>query len=366
MRARLVLEDGTVFTGEAFGAAGDGYGEVVFTTAMTGYQELLTDPSFCGHIVVMTHPLIGNYGINDEDFESRRPFLSGLVVKELCEFPSNWRATKTLDQYLKDEGIVGIKGVDTRALTRLIRKKGALRGYLTHSDNHPNELIVDKLKGLPSLNGRELVNEVTTPSRLTLEGDGPRVVLLDLGTKMSIARSLQSLGCRVEVVPAQTKAAEILALNPDGIVLSNGPGDPRLLPDIVVMVRKLLGKLPLLGICLGHLLLALACGAEVYKLSVGHRGANHPVKELQSGRVTITTQNHGYAVKEDNLPSELLITHRNLNDGTIEGLRHQSKPALSVQFHPQAVPGFEDSLEILNDFLALMGKCVCIGADNNA
>jgi carbamoyl-phosphate synthase small subunit len=354
MIARLALENGKIFYGESLGAEGSGAGEVVFNTAMTGYQEILTDPSYCGQIVAMTFPLIGNYGINEEDFESRRSFVRGFIVREACLYPNNWRATEKLAEYLKKNGIVAMSGIDTRELTRTIRESGTLRGIITTRDYSDAELR-QKVLDVPHLSGQNLLSEVTTPEQYSLPGGNKRVVVLDLGMKRSIARNLHKAGCEVVIVPAFTTARDILALKPDGLMLSNGPGDPKDAGPVVDTVRDLIGKLPLFGICLGHQLLALALGGNTYKLKFGHRGANHPVKDLQTTKVQITSQNHGYAIDETTLKGlDVTITHRNLNDGTVEGMVHNTYPVFCVQYHPEAFPGPSDSAHIFHRFLAMM------------
>jgi len=354
MEGLLVLEDGTIWQGKGIGAAGLAMGEVVFNTGMTGYQEVLTDPSYCGQIVVMTYPLIGNYGINPEDFESLGPKVTGFVVREHCRQPSHWQAFQTLNDYLWAEGVVGLAGIDTRALTRHLRKHGTLRGVLAagkDAQRDREELVT--LARTVSLAG--LVSKVTTPQPYRIFGGGPRVTVIDLGVKQSILEHLRWLDCDITVVPAHWDAEQIMDTDPDGILLSNGPGDPTELVDLVHTTRELLGVRPLFGICLGHQVMALALGARAFKLRYGHRGANHPVKELTTGRVYITSQNHGYAVDETSLQSKhLLVTHKNLNDGTVEGLRHRYLPAFSVQYHPEAAPGPRDSRHLFQRFLSLV------------
>jgi len=369
--AKLALEDGTIFTGTAFGADGEVEGEVCFNTSMTGYQEILTDPSYHGQIVAMTYPLIGNYGVNDEDVESRQPQLSGFIVREKSRRVSNFRALGDLDSYLKHWGIVGLEGIDTRALVRRLRIQGAMRGVLSTLELDDHKLVA-KARAVPSLVGRDLVKEVV-PEAIT-QWDAqlspwaklpcekkqppseklPHVVALDYGMKWNIARHLCSSGCRVTILPGTADADEVLALRPDGVFLSNGPGDPEPLEYAQATIRKLLGRAPIFGICLGHQLLALACGAKTFKLKFGHRGANQPVLNYRSGRVEITTQNHGFAVAADSLPDDLEITHINLNDGTIEGLRHRYLPAFCVQYHPEASAGPHDSDYLFAEFRAML------------
>lgn len=354
MRARLVLEDGTVFEGTAFGAKVERIGEVVFNTGMTGYQEVLSDPSYCGQIVVMTYPLIGNYGVNRDDFESVHPAAFGFVVREHCATPSHWRAGETLDALLARLGIPGLSGVDTRMLTRRIRRFGTMRGLLTTSDE-PVPALLERLRAAAPL--RDQVARVSTAHIQRVPGAGPRVVLMDFGAKLGIVRELVRRGCDVVVVPHDTTAEEIDALAPDGVLLSNGPGDPKDVPRAVETVRRLLGRYPLFGICLGHQLFALACGADTEKLPFGHRGVNHPVKDLATGRVVLTSQNHGYTVKPESVAgTDLVVTHVNVNDGTVEGLRHRALPAFSVQFHPEAAPGPHDTRDLFDRFLDLIAQ----------
>ena len=354
MQARLVLENGNIFYGKSFGAEGTSKGEVVFNTAMTGYQELLTDPSYYGQIVNMTYPLVGNYGINLDDFESNNIYVRGFIVREACTHPSNWRSRKTLAEFLQHNSIVGLYGVDTRALTRVIRQSGTLRGIITSQDYSDAELLkMAHEVHLPP--GETILREVSTPEKYILPGQGFRVVLLDFGLKQGIARFLNQSGCEVIIVPAFTTYEEIIALKPQGVLLSNGPGDPKDTGEIVNTVRKLVSKFPVFGICLGHQILGLALGGDTYKLKFGHRGANHPVKDLQTGKVQITSQNHGYAIDDTTLEgTEITITHRNLNDGTVEGLSHNKYPAFSVQYHPEASPGPIDSIHLFDRFFKLM------------
>ena len=350
MQAYLALEDGTIFTGEAFGATGEQWGEVVFNTGMTGYQEVLTDPSYCGQIVVMTYPLIGNYGINKDDFEAKNSFVRGFVVKESCDRPSNWRSSNKINEFLAREGIIGISGIDTRALTRLIRNHGTMRGIISTEARETSQLVA-KAKQCPQISGQELVPAVATKEIYTVPGSGHRVVLLDFGAKANIVRCLSERGCEVVVVPPSTSFEEINALSPQGIMLSNGPGDPTDVPYAIKTVRQLLKLYPVFGICLGHQIIGLAVGGQTYKLKFGHRGANHPVKDLQSGRVYITSQNHGFTVDRESLPAEIEVSHINLNDNTVEGLRHKTLPIFSVQYHPEAAPGPMDSEYLFERFL---------------
>ncbi len=369
--AKLALEDGTVFTGTAFGADGEVDGEVCFNTSMTGYQEILTDPSYRGQIVTMTYPEIGNYGVNAEDVESRKPHLAGFIVREKSRRVSNFRADGDLDSYLKQWGIVALEGIDTRALVRRLRTRGAMNGVLSSVDLDDARLVA-KAKASPGLVGRDLVQEVmpeqpvewTDPLSPWAElrrsepiepgPDAPYVVALDYGMKWNIARHLFSMGCRVTILPGKATAADVLALNPDGVFLSNGPGDPEPLGYAQETIRGLLGKRPIFGICLGHQLLSLACGAKTYKLKFGHRGANQPVMNQATGRVEITTQNHGFAVDGHSLPGDLEVTHMNLNDNTIEGVRHRTLPAFSVQYHPEASAGPHDSSYLFGQFRAML------------
>lgn len=368
--AKLALEDGTVFTGAGFGAASEVDGEVVFNTSMTGYQEILTDPSYRGQIVVMTAPEIGNYGVNASDVESGRPQLAGFVVREQSRIASNFRSEGELDDYLSAAGIVGLAGIDTRALVRRIRIHGALKGILSTQDLDDASLVA-KAKASPGLVGRDLVREVVPtqsrswnePLNELIESVGappaasqPHVVALDYGMKWNIARYLFDSGCRVTVLPGTASAQEVLAQQPDAVFLSNGPGDPEPLEYAIETIRGVLGKQPLFGICLGHQLLALACGAKTFKLKFGHRGSNQPVMNLDNERVEITSQNHGFAVDEDTLPSCLEVTHRNLNDRTIEGLRHKELDAFSVQYHPEASAGPHDSSYLFAQFRELIGS----------
>lgn len=358
-KAMLALEDGTVFRGISYGAPGETTGEVVFNTSMIGYQEILTDPSYAGQIVAMTYPMIGNYGVNDGDDESNKIWVSGFVVREGVSAYSNWRSTGGLEDRLKREGIVGIQEIDTRALTKRIRTVGAMRGVISTTDLSPESLVA-KAKGAPGLLGQELVRRVTVGEAFERPAAGPakktfKVAALDYGMKTNILRSLEKIGCDVTVLPATATGQDILNLAPDGVFLSNGPGDPGEVEYAIEVIKGLLGVKPIFGICLGHQLLALALGAKTYKLKFGHRGGNQPVKNLATGRVEITAQNHGYAVDPDSLPGQVDVTHINLNDGTNEGLRCRDIPAFSVQYHPESAPGPHDSLYLFREFTDLMG-----------
>ena len=368
--AKLALEDGNVFTGTSLGAAGEVDGEVCFNTSMTGYQEILTDPSYRGQIVTMTYTQIGNYGVNEEDVENHKQFLAGYIVREKTRIDSNFRSQGSLDDYLKKHNIVGLAGIDTRRLVRVLRSGGAMKGVLSTVDLD-DESLVAKAKASSGLVGRDLVSEVLPGDRCEWDeqlsqwsdlsevakpesSDAKHVVALDFGMKWNIARHLSSHGCRVTVLPGTASAEEVLALEPDGIFLSNGPGDPEPVSYAIETIRELIGKKPIFGICLGHQLLSLACGAKTFKLKFGHRGANQPVKNLENERVEITAQNHGFAVEEESLPEELEVTHRHLNDGTIAGVSHKTAPAFSVQYHPEASSGPHDSQYLFAKFREMM------------
>jgi carbamoyl-phosphate synthase small subunit len=369
MKAILALADGKIFEGEAFGASGEVEGEVVFNTSMSGYQEVLTDPSYCGQMVVMTYPLIGNYGVNPEDFESERPFLKGFIIKELSGIPSNWRSRGTLDQFLKDYSVVGIQGIDTRALTRHIRDAGAQQGVLSTVESDP-KVLVERAKKSIGLVGRDLVREVTCKEPYIWENGGPSlgekpiekiagekefsVVAYDFGIKRNILRRLTEAGCRVRVIPASTTAEEALAFKPDGVFLSNGPGDPEGVPYAVENVQRLIGQVPLFGICLGHQILNLALGGGTFKLRFGHHGGNQPVMDMKTRKVEITAQNHGFAVDDKLIASDVEVTAINLNDNTVEGIRHKQLPVFSVQYHPEAAPGPHDSDYLFREFMEIM------------
>ncbi|MDI9582605.1 MAG: glutamine-hydrolyzing carbamoyl-phosphate synthase small subunit [Acidobacteriota bacterium] len=379
-KAMLALEDGLVFEGQSFGAEGENFGEVVFNTGMTGYQEVLTDPSYRGQIPCMTYTQIGNYGINDEDVESWRPWVEGFIVRELCEVPSNWRSKRTLSDYLSANGIIGIEGIDTRMLTRHLRTYGAKKGVISTTDLD-EESLVEKAKASPSIVAVDLAKDVTCDrirewgesGYVDFSGDDPRqlslglatgtprmwkpqeqvlrAVVVDLGVKQNILRLVQQMGCQVIVVPAQTSAGEIMELEPDGVVISNGPGDPDAVTYAIDTIANLIGKAPIFGICFGQQLIALAMGGRTYKLKFGHRGVNHPVKNLRTGQVEITTQNHGFSVDIDSMQGTgMEQTHVNLNDQTIEGMRHKELPVFSVQYHPEAGPGPHDARYLFDEF----------------
>ncbi|WP_332690106.1 carbamoyl phosphate synthase small subunit [Halalkalibacter lacteus] len=352
MKRQLILEDGNVFIGEGFGADKVMSGEVVFNTGMTGYQEILSDPSYCGQIVTMTYPLIGNYGINRDDFESVTPAINGFIVKEYEPEPSHWREEESLDTLLRAKDIPGLAGIDTRKLTRLIREHGTLRGRICSLDVDAQQ-VIEELKQTTFV--RDQVQRVSTKSPYHAPGRGMKVVLVDFGMKHGILRELIARQCDVVVVPYNTSANEILRLRPDGIMLSNGPGDPVDVPEAIEMINEILGQVPIFGICLGHQLLSLACGAKTSKLRFGHRGSNHPVREISTGKIDITAQNHGYTVDLDSLEGTgLELTHVAVNDSTVEGVRHLEHAAFSVQYHPEASPGPHDANSLFNQFVTMM------------
>jgi len=371
-KAILVLEDGSVCEGHSFGAETTAYGEVVFSTSMTGYQEMLTDPSYAGQILVPTYPLIGNYGINESDFESRQIQVRGFAVREYCSQPSHWQSTRTLHEFLLAYGIPGISGVDTRALTRRLRSSGVMMGIL--GSEMTTEEALKELKSLPKYDFTDFVHQVSTEKAyewqsnatatatllsLSLRGASAmkqslKILVIDYGLKYNILRILSQLGCQASAVPCTASAEDVLALKPDGIVLSPGPGDPALLDDITDTVRELIGRKPIMGICLGHQLIGKALGAQTFKLKFGHRGGNHPVRDLATGRVYITAQNHGYAIDADTLKQGLEVSHINLNDGTVEGLRHRDLPILSIQYHSEASPGPLDNMYLFERFLEMV------------
>ena len=375
--AHLVLEDGSVYRGYAFGAAGrSAHGEVVFNTSMTGYQEMLTDPSYAGQIVMATYPLVGNYGVNPNDFESRKVQVSGFVVREHCSEPSHSLSTMTLNEFLASQGVPGIFGIDTRAVTRRLRTRGVMMGMIAVGETPETALV--RLRDLPSYGDVDFVSQVTankpyawdgrvvglggeasvardtSPGALSGSADGSKILISDYGLKYNILRMLRSRGCRVTAFPATATAEELLAHEPAGVVLSPGPGDPDLLDYAVLAAKGLVGKVPILGICLGNQVVAKAFGAKTFKLKFGHRGGNHPVRDKRTGRVYITAQNHGYAVDPDSLPPELEVSHVNLNDGTVEGLRHTSLPVMSIQYHSEASPGPRDNEYIFDQFLSMV------------
>ena len=377
INAILALEDGRCFEGTAFGASGTTTGEICFNTSMTGYQEVITDPSYRGQIVSMTYPQIGNYGINPEDAESKQPHIRAFVIGELCEVPSNWRSSQSLSAYLAEHHVLGIEGIDTRALTKHLRSRGAMRACVSTELDGP--AAVAAAQAAPSMAGMDYVQEVSTAEsyvwtdesgewvlpNASIGEDGPhrslppvrhRIVAYDFGLKYNILRRLRQAGFEVEVVNSRTSAAEVLAKNPDGVFLSNGPGDPAALGYIHEEIRSLIGKTPVFGICLGNQILAHAFGGSTFKLKFGHRGGNQPVKDLRTGKISITSQNHGFAVDPDSLPPEIEVTHVNLNDGTVEGMRHREFPVFSVQYHPEAAPGPNDASYFFEEFAALISS----------
>lgn len=353
-KAKIILENGVEFHGTAFGYVDETMGEVVFNTGMTGYQELLTDPSYAGQIVAMTYPLIGNYGINFQDGESDIPRLRGFVVREACDFPSNWRCEMNLDDYLKGHKVMGIQGVDTRALTLELRKSGTMKGIITSKLDMTLEQVGEKLK---ELNTKDVIAQCTCKEKYEVHGDNPdgvKVAFLDLGLKKGIVRELQKRGCHVTVYPAYTSKEELLSQQPDCVFLSNGPGDPKDVPEIIEMVKTLVGEIPLLGVCMGNQLINLALGGNTKKMTFGHHGGNHPVRDTKTGKVFITSQNHEYVVCD--LPDCVEVAFENVNDGTIEGIAHKTLPIYSVQFHPEASPGPLDSNVIFDMLLELVER----------
>lgn len=351
-KAKIALEDGRVFQGFSFGVDGQRSGEIVFNTSLTGYQEILTDPSYKGQIVTMTYPLIGNYGINQEDMETRHPVPEGFIVKECSRIASNWRSLKTLGEYFKENNILGIEGIDTRALTRHIRVHGAMKAIISTEDLNDKTLI-KKAKSSPDISGRDLVKHVTCSKINEWNKDGKyAVVVIDCGVKFNILRLLVHHKCRVIIVPAKTPSEDILSMNPDGVLISNGPGDPSAIYYVIATVKKLIGKIPIFGICLGHQIIGLALGGKTYKLRFGHHGANHPVKDIRTGKVAITVQNHGFCVDIDSLDrKDIELTHMNLNDNTLEGMKHKKLNIFSVQFHPEASPGPHDAQYLFREFI---------------
>ena len=356
-KAILVLEDGRTFRGISFGAEGETFGEMVFNTSMTGYQEILTDPSYAGQIVCMTYPLIGNYGVNEEDTESRKPWVEGFVVREASRIASNWRSTETLDSYLKRHKIVGIEHIDTRALVRYIRDKGAMRAAISSTDLDEKSLL-EKVLNSPEMQNRELASSVTIGESFDYDANGEEkfhVVCYDFGVKTNSLREFAKYGCKITVVPAETSAEEVIALKPDGIFLSNGPGDPASMKKTVEEIKKLAeSKVPMFGICLGHQIIGQTFGSKTYKLKYGHRGGNQPIKDLTTGKIEIASHNHGFAVEAESLPAELELTHINLNDNTVAGIRHKTLPIFSVQYHPESAPGPHDSEYLFKRFINLM------------
>jgi len=373
MKALIALEDGTLFEGRSFTGSGEAIGEIVFNTSMSGYQEILTDPSYTGQIVTMTYPLIGNYGVNKEDMESASVHPKAFLIKEYSGYPSNYRSEQTLSEFLKEYGVLGVEGFDTRALVRHIRTKGAMKGIISTIDLDPRSLVT-RARESAGVVGQDMVSKVTCkePYGWAENGVVPgtdfttaqtgienplKIVAFDFGIKYNQSRIFTEKGCQVQVVPASTSAETVLAMNPDGIFLSNGPGDPEGVPEVVETIRALLGKKPMFGICLGHQILGLAYGGSTFKLKFGHRGGNQPVKDLSTGKVEITSQNHGFCVDMDSLNlDEVELTHVNLNDGSVEGMRHKKYPSFSVQYHPEHAPGPHDAMYLFDRFIAMMRK----------
>jgi len=348
MKGKLILENGIIFEGNLFGYLEESVGEVVFNTGMTGYEEILTDPSYFGQIVTMTYPLIGNYGINLEDVESKSPKVKGFIVREKCDYPNNFRCEMDLEGYFKQNKIIGLEGIDTRALTKILRNNGTMKGIIATKELSSVE-IEQKLK---KFNNSDAVMNVTSKECYTIEGTGQHIAIMDFGIKENILRSFKQRNCKLTVFPANAKSEEILKVNPDLVFLSNGPGDPEDLQEVIIMLKEIIGKKPIVGICMGHQLLALALGGKTGKLKFGHRGCNHPVKDIEENKVYITSQNHGYYVSE--LPKDMEVTHVSVNDGTIEGMKHKTLSIFSVQFHPEACPGPKDIDVIFDKFLSLI------------
>ncbi|MGL5614631.1 MAG: glutamine-hydrolyzing carbamoyl-phosphate synthase small subunit [Sarcina sp.] len=345
MKAKLILENGTIFEGKAFGYIKETVGEVVFNTSMTGYEEILTDPSYYGQIVTLTYPLVGNYGINLEDMESNSPKVKGFIVRENCEYPNNFRCELELENYLKQNKIIGLEGIDTRALTKILRNNGTMKGVISVEATTLKD-VESKIEAFSNLTA---VEEVSTKEVYEVQGSGKHVAIMDFGIKTNIIRNFSKRGCKVTVFPYNSKAEDILAINPDLVFLSNGPGDPAELKEVIEEIKLMIGKKPIVGICLGHQLLAWALGGQTAKLKFGHRGGNHPVKDLIHDRVHITAQNHGYYVST--MPENMEVTHINLNDNTVEGMRHMNLPIFSVQYHPEACPGPKDSEYVFDEFM---------------
>lgn len=349
MIGRVILENGMIFEGKCFGKIKDTIGEVIFNTGMTGYQEILTDPSYCGQIVLMNYPLIGNYGINLDDSQSKSPKVKGFIVREKCDNPSNWRCEMNLDTYLSQNNIIGLEGIDTRELCKIVRTKGSMKGIITTRDIDDIELN----EMFNNFTNHDAVDKVTRNEITKIEGAGIHLGVLDFGIKENILKSFNNRGCKITVFPAFTSESEILKHNVDGLFLSNGPGDPEDLTEVIETVKKLIFKIPVTGICLGHQIISLALGAKTKKMKFGHHGCNHPVKNMSTGRVTITSQNHGYVVNKDTLDDNIIVTHINMNDGSVEGLRHKTLPVMSVQYHPEACPGPYESDYIFDEFMDL-------------